>query len=158
MTRTNTRLAICCISIDHSFQPVMQKQRHNNPCPRTQTLTDGAENDRPPILPPDLAANASPGAAKVTAAIDAATANFFARSVLNASQGPPPPSPDAMRSGEEAAGRCARVRAAVVPEKLAWGAGMKPCAGAKAAAVVMRDDTARMILLVAGAVDLLDWE
>lgn len=102
-------------------------------------LTDGEENERPPILPPDLAARASPGAEKATAATVAATANFFAMSVVKASHGvlllsPSPPA--AMRSGMEAVeDLCgARVSPAVmpVPTKRAEGAGTKAEAGAHA--------------------------
>lgn len=98
-------------------------------------LTEGEENERPPILPPDLAASASPGAERATAATVAATANFLATSVVKASHGLllllSPSSPvAAMRRGKDVdTDLCwARVSPAVVPvpTKHAEGAGTKP--------------------------------
>lgn len=60
-------------------------------------LTDGEENDLPPILPPDLAARASPGVENATAATVAATATFLATSVVKAFHGASP----AMLKGSE---------------------------------------------------------
>ena len=117
-------------------------QSQGTPLPQTwlaDGLTDGEEKERPPILPPDLAASASPGAEKVTAATVAATASFLAMSVVKASHGllvlsPSPPA--VMRSGREAVEDlcCARVSPAVapVPAKRAAGAGTKPEAGTHA--------------------------
>lgn len=105
-------------------------------------LTEGEEKDRPPILPPDLAANASPGAANATAATVAATASFFARSVVKASQGAPssPPPPAFMLRGDEnGVADCKRVREAVDPAKLATGIGKKAEAGPQQAAKMNRD-------------------
>lgn len=105
---------------------------------RKTGLTDGEENDRPPILPPDLAASASPGAEKATAATVAATANFFAMSVVKASHGlfflSPSPAA-AMRRGTEAlaARGCARVSpVAAVSARRPEGAGTKADAGTHA--------------------------
>lgn len=97
-------------------------------------LTDGEENERPPILPPDLAASASPGAEKATAATVAATVANLAMSVVRASHGllllSPPPAA-AMRKGTEVVADrcCARVSPAVVPAKRAEGAGTNEEAG-----------------------------
>lgn len=106
-------------------------------CTQEAGLTDGEENERPPTLPPDRAASASPGAEKATAATVAATASFFAMSVVKASHGLfslPPSPPAAMRRGTEAlAARCfACVSPAVVPAKRAEGAGTKADAGTHA--------------------------
>lgn len=105
-------------------------------------LTGEEENDRPPILPPDLAARASPGPAKVTAAIVAATANFLARSVVKASHAPlllPSPPPAAAMRSDEDRGCTARARVAVVPVKCAEGTGTKADAGLQVAAKQKRD-------------------
>lgn len=135
------------------------------------SLTDGEENERPPILPPDLAASASPGADKATAATVATTANFFAMSVVKASHGvvflllssPSPPAAAAMRRGTDVvAGRCccccsggrvspvAAAAAAVVvlPVKQAEGTGTKPDAGTHAASR-QSDAQADLMMVVA---------
>lgn len=122
-------------------------------------LTEGEEKERPPILPPDLAASASPGAAKATAATVAATANFFAMSVVKVSHGLLLPSPSpaaAMRSGAEVAADfcCARASPAVappVPTRRAEGAGTKAEAGTHAS----RANAAVDLML---AVVCLSWE
>lgn len=118
---------------------------HNN----LAQLTEGDENDRPPIRPPDLAASASPGAEKVTAAMVAATANFFARSAVKASH-PffPPPSPAVICNGRrDAATRAAgvgRVSADVVPAKRPVCTGINALAGPQAAS--KHRDAAALIL------------
>lgn len=75
---------------DPAFESITQ------PCDANQ-LTDGEENDLPPILPPDLAARASPGVENATAATVAATATFLATSVVKAFHGASP----AMLKGSE---------------------------------------------------------
>lgn len=80
-------------------------------------LTEGDENDLPPILPPDLAARASPGAEKATAATAAATANFFDNSEKTSHLFSP--SPLLIRSGKlfpRCGTSAVRASAAVVPE------------------------------------------